>query len=290
MQKAEDIQRVSLIQITVSMRDSLRKLEEIAINFKITSALPLLELLKCSFKDFHVYNVSYSRVPLAELSQGKIVFFFSLNEKETGYILLDKSAPANLIDLYYGGSGDVEFVAGSITSAERLLVRDVVEDLLANWAKAWEPWVEIHPELHLLRTPAREDNCPQLICYFKYQIENYSGDLYIAMPAFAVSAAIYDKQQLNNSDFCSTANVRSNVQQRLSKSIMNIPVCVHGELARQWLPVKRIEGIQVGDFIPVEWPDRALIKVDGCSLFAANPSVQRGQLVLEVTGKMHQVL
>ncbi|MCL6269538.1 FliM/FliN family flagellar motor switch protein [Sansalvadorimonas sp. 2012CJ34-2] len=262
----------SLIRSAVSMQRALQVQHEISEKFKEQVIAPFVEMLDCSVKVFELESIDFYQSTLSTLSSDKIIFRFSIQEGIYGFIFMGKNDPGNMVDLYYGGNGGIDYDHSAMSKAEQKLIKDIATILAGIWKASWSHWIDIlekSPSM-ILHLPKLSE--PLIVSRFVYQLGSYDSELLIAMPAFYISAAV--SGMLHSS---------SATKKHLFQNIQQVRVPVHAELARQWISVRQLNGMAPGDIFPINWPDIAYLRSQQSLLHKARPAIKADMLVLEIT-------
>lgn len=187
-----------------------------------------------------------------------------------GLVTMDSKLIFSVIDLYYGGNGQVHFkIEGrEYTPVEMGLIRNLVHECLSCLKASWEPVLPIELEImHSEMNPkfaSIVDPIEMVVVSPVYvRFENQEGRIDIVMP-YAMLEPIRDVLEEGMRSLQGEGDKRWN--RTLRDEAKEIEVTLAAELAQVNVSMEDLLAMEVGDIIPIEMPKLVPVKVEDITI------------------------
>jgi flagellar motor switch protein FliM len=189
--------------------------------------------------------------------------------------VLDPKLVFSIVDSFFGGSGrfNAKVEGRDFTPTELRVVQMILDLIYRDLRSAWQPVLEIdfeylgsevNPQFANIVSPSEV----VVITTFNIDLEAGSGDFYVCMP-YSMLEPIRD---LLDAGVQSERGERDERWERaMREEVMGASIEISSVFGEATLPLRVLAGLQVGDIIPLDVPD----KVEVC---AENLPLLRGQL------------
>jgi len=187
-----------------------------------------------------------------------------------GLLTLDSKLIFSIIDLYYGGNGQMRFkIEGrEYTPVEMGLIRNLVNECIRCLLASWEPVIPI--EIEVLNSEMNPkfasivDPIEMVVISPVYvRFENQEGRIDIVMP-YAMLEPIRDVLEEGMRSLQGEGDKRWN--KTLRDEAQEIEVSLSAELAQVHMSVEDLLAMEVGDIIPIEMPSLVPVKVEAITV------------------------
>jgi flagellar motor switch protein FliM len=187
-----------------------------------------------------------------------------------GLLTLDSKLIFSIIDLYYGGNGQMRFkIEGrEYTPVEMGLIRNLVNECIRCLLASWEPVIPI--EIEVLNSEMNPkfasivDPIEMVVISPVYvRFENQEGRIDIVMP-YAMLEPIRDILEEGMRSLQGEGDKRWN--KTLRDEAQEIEVSLSAELAQVHMSVEDLLAMEVGDIIPIEMPSLVSVKVEAITV------------------------
>jgi flagellar motor switch protein FliM len=187
-----------------------------------------------------------------------------------GLLTLDSKLIFSIIDLYYGGNGQMRFkIEGrEYTPVEMGLIRNLVNECIRCLLASWEPVIpidievlnsEMNPKFASIVDPIEM----VVISPVYVRFENQEGRIDIVMP-YAMLEPIRDILEEGMRSLQGEGDKRWN--KTLRDEAQEIEVSLSAELAQVHMSVEDLLAMEVGDIIPIEMPALVPVKVEAITV------------------------
>ena len=276
-------------------------------DYKILDIQPTLEALYQRFAQrlrFSLYNLFRHK---AEVSFGSIASMkfgtYSLDTKEAaslhafkvstlkanGFVKIDRSMITALIDLFFGGSGNVPAAGGDreMSPTEKRMLHRFLDASLENLQEVWETVLPFKiRELDTSSTPVSHffynDSELIIISRFTVKIADIEGCMEVVLPSRAMEHVREKIHSYNN-----TAQ-DPKWKTMLRENIMLAPVDMSATLCQVPLSLKEVLGLQAGDIIKAEMPRQVTVRVAGVPCLKASVCTIDNNMALKVVQRIQQ--
>lgn len=203
----------------------------------------------------------------------------------TCLFILDSRLVFKLVDNFFGGDGRHAKIEGrEFTPTELRVVRMVLEQSFIDLKEAWHAVLdvdfeymnsEVNPALANIVSPSEV----VVVSTFHVELDGGGGDLHITFPYSMIEPI----REMLDAGFQSDVDDQD---ERWSKAIredildVRVPLC--STVVQRQLKLREILTMQPGDIIPVEMPERMLLRANGVPTFKVQLGSHRGNLSLQV--------
>ncbi len=187
-----------------------------------------------------------------------------------GLLTLDSKLIFSIIDLYYGGNGQMRFkIEGrEYTPVEMGLIRNLVNECIKCLLASWEVVIPI--EIEVLNSEMNPkfasivDPIEMVVISPVYvRFENQEGRIDIVMP-YAMLEPIRDILEEGMRSLQGEGDKRWN--KTLRDEAQGIEVSLSAELAQVHMSMEDLLAMEVGDIIPIEMPTLVPVKVEAITV------------------------
>jgi len=203
----------------------------------------------------------------------------------TCLFILDSRLVFKLVDNFFGGDGRHAKIEGrEFTPTELRVVRMVLEQTFVDLKEAWHAVLnvdfeymnsEVNPALANIVSPSEV----VVVSTFHIELDGGGGDLHITFPYSMIEPI----REMLDAGFQSDVDDQD---ERWSKAIkedvLDVRVPLSSTVVRRELKLRDILTMQPGDIIPVEMPDRMLLRANGVPTFKVQLGSHNGNLALQV--------
>lgn len=203
----------------------------------------------------------------------------------TCLFILDSRLVFKLVDNFFGGDGRHAKIEGrEFTPTELRVVRMVLEQAFVDLKEAWHAVLnvdfeymnsEVNPALANIVSPSEV----VVVSTFHIELDGGGGDLHITFPYSMIEPI----REMLDAGFQSDVDDQD---ERWSKAIrediLDVRVPLSSTVVRRELKLRDILTMQPGDIIPVEMPERMLLRANGVPTFKVQIGSHNGNLALQV--------
>ncbi|MCK9237123.1 MAG: flagellar motor switch protein FliM [Thiopseudomonas sp.] len=203
----------------------------------------------------------------------------------TCLFILDSRLVFKLVDNFFGGDGRHAKIEGrEFTPTELRVVRMVLEQTFVDLKEAWHAVLnvdfeymnsEVNPALANIVSPSEV----VVVSTFHIELDGGGGDLHITFPYSMIEPI----REMLDAGFQSDVDDQD---ERWSKAIrediLDVRVPLSSTVVRRELKLRDILTMQPGDIIPVEMPERMLLRANGVPTFKVQIGSHNGNLALQV--------
>ncbi|NLC09490.1 MAG: flagellar motor switch protein FliM [Gammaproteobacteria bacterium] len=203
----------------------------------------------------------------------------------TCLFILDSRLVFKLVDNFFGGDGRHAKIEGrEFTPTELRVVRMVLEQAFVDLKEAWHAVLnvdfeymnsEVNPALANIVSPSEV----VVVSTFHIELDGGGGDMHITFPYSMIEPI----REMLDAGFQSDVDDQD---ERWSKAIrediLDVRVPLSSTVVRRELKLRDILTMQPGDIIPVEMPERMLLRANGVPTFKVQIGSHNGNLALQV--------
>lgn|SRR5690554_5578665 len=203
----------------------------------------------------------------------------------TCLFILDSRLVFKLVDNFFGGDGRHAKIEGrEFTPTELRIVRMVLEQAFVDLKEAWQAVLEVdyeylnsevNPALANIVSPSEV----VVVSTFHVELDGGGGDLHITFPYSMIEPI----REMLDAGFQSDVDDQD---ERWSKAIrediLDVRVPLRSTVVQRQLKLRDILAMQPGDIIPVDMPERMLLRANGIPTFKVQLGAHRGNLALQV--------
>jgi flagellar motor switch protein FliM len=169
-----------------------------------------------------------------------------------------------LVDLHYGGTGDVTETRDTASAAEDLLFSRLAEQFKSLIAPAWIDILPLAPELMPIGGPAPLGADASQIAVQPFSVR-VGARLHQAACLYPLPLLRAVPQLLNSTELSEDDENHADPlwQGRLANAVMNVRLPVRTIFARPELPLSQLMSLMPGDIIPICLPNHLPVTVSG---------------------------
>ncbi len=169
-----------------------------------------------------------------------------------------------LVDLHYGGTGDVTETRDKASAAEDLLFSRLAEQFKSLISPAWIDILPLTPELMPIGGPAPLGADASQIAVQPLSVR-VGARLHQAACLYPLPLLRAVPQLLNSTELSEDDENRADPvwQGRLANAVMNVRLPVRTIFARPELPLSQLMSLMPGDIIPICLPNHLPVTVSG---------------------------
>ncbi len=239
-------------------KDQLKTLQIIHENFSRTLNTFLSGYLRTyvqtevlSVEELSYYEFSNSIVNPALLA---IIDFYPLE----GQIIIDVSSVIAfaLIDRILGGQGEKNQESRPFTEIEKMLIQNILRQLIALMVGPWENVIELEPRLDKIETNSQfaqiiSPNETTALITLNLKVGETEGFLNICIPHIIIEPIL---PKLSTKFWFANISKQATKMDKhiIEKRITNSPVSINVELGCTYITVKEFLGLQLGDVIALD--------------------------------------
>jgi flagellar motor switch protein FliM len=209
----------------------------------------------------------------------------------TCLFVLDSRLVFKLVDNFFGGDGRHAKIEGrEFTPTELRVIRMVLEQAFVDLKEAWHAVLdvdfeymnsEVNPALANIVNPSEV----VVVSAFHVELDGGGGEMQITFPYSMIEPI----REMLDAGFQSDLDGHD---ERWSKSIqediLDVRVPIQSTVVRCELRLRDILAMKPGDVIPVEMPERMLLRANGVPTFKVQLGSHKGNLALQVLGPVER--
>lgn len=192
----------------------------------------------------------------------------------TSLVVLNEELVNRCVDLFFGGSGDVESRQGKsdFSPTELRVVRRLMGQIFEDLRSAWNPVIELEFDYQNTESNPRFANyfSPSeivLITDFQLMIDDRElGRMDITIPYSALEPF---REALDSGLQSDQAEKHSRWRDALGNRLNDTDVEVRSVLTRTSVKLKQLTRFKVGDIIPIDMPETLTVSAKDIPLFSA---------------------
>jgi flagellar motor switch protein FliM len=205
----------------------------------------------------------------------------------TALIVLDAKLVFKLVDNYFGGDGRHAKIEGrEFTPTELRVVQMVLNQIFVDLGEAWRNVYklefdhlrsEVNPSMANIVSPSEV----VVVSSFHVELDGGGGDIHITQPYSMIEPI---RELLD-------AGMQSDVDEHderwgnaLRDQIKFATVDFSCDLFEREISLRDVVDLEPGDVIPVEMPEKVVLKANGVPLFDTKVGMSNGNLALRVDG------
>ena len=207
----------------------------------------------------------------------------------TGLMVLDAKLVFKLVDNFFGGEGRHAKIEGrEFTPTELRVVEMVLRDAFVDLKEAWKAVypiefefvnAEVNPAMTNIVSPSEV----VVVSTFHIELDGGGGDLHITLPYSMIEPI---RETLDAGLQTDADDVDDRWIQSLREDVMDAKVDLECRLIEKTLPLKDIIDLQEGDVVLVDMPEDFVVKANGVPVVKAKLGTSKGNLALQVLGKL----
>ncbi|WP_020209476.1 flagellar motor switch protein FliM [Gilvimarinus chinensis] len=203
----------------------------------------------------------------------------------TALIILDARLVFKLVDNFFGGDGRHAKIEGrEFTPTELRVVQMVLNQVFVDLGEAWKAVMpiefeyinsEVNPSLANIVSPSEV----VVVSTFHIELDGGGGDLHLTIPYSMIEPIreVLDAGLQSDSDEQDERWVKA-----LREDVLSAQVDLECEIANREIPLRDIVDLDVGDIIPIEFPDHHVLTANGVPVFRTQLGQHKGNLALKI--------
>ena len=204
----------------------------------------------------------------------------------TALFIFDPNLVFLVVDNLFGGDGrfHTRVEGREFTQTEHRIIQKLLEVVFENYEKSWNPvyavkFEHLRSEMHTQFATIATPNEVVVTTTFTIELGTVSGDFHLCMP-YAMIEPIRDILYSNLQGDHMEADKRW--VRLLSRQVQSAEVELVANLGSAKLTLNQVNGLKVGDVIPLNIPSELTAEVDGVPVIECNYGVFNGQYALRV--------
>ncbi len=204
----------------------------------------------------------------------------------TALFIFDPTLVFLVVDNLFGGDGrfQTKVEGREFTQTEHRIIKKLLEVVFENYEKSWSPiyavkFAHLRSEMHTQFASIATPNEVVVTTTFTIELGTASGDFHLCMP-YAMIEPIRDIL------YSSLQGDRMEADKRwvrlLSRQVQCAEVELVANLGAARLTLNQVNGLKVGDVIPLHIPSELSAEVGGVPVMECNYGVFNGQYALRV--------
>ncbi|HET8710059.1 MAG TPA: flagellar motor switch protein FliM, partial [Spongiibacteraceae bacterium] len=209
----------------------------------------------------------------------------------TGLIILDAKLVFKLVDNFFGGDGRHAKIEGrEFTPTELRVVQMVLQQAFVDLQEAWKTIMpiefeyvnsEVNPSMANIVSPSEV----VVVSTFHVELDGGGGDMHITLP-YAMIEPI--RETLDAGMRSDVDDVDERWVRALREDVVGATVTVNTTVAEKTISLRDIIDLEPGDVIPIELPDKLILRANGVPVLFARLGQARGNLALQILDKFDQ--
>jgi flagellar motor switch protein FliM len=207
--------------------------------------------------------------------------------KGTALITLEARLVFILVDNFFGGDGryPAKIEGREFTPTERRIIQLLLKIVFEDYTEAWAPVMdvefeyldsEVNPSMANIVSPTEVI----VVCSFHIELDGGGGDFHIALP-YSMLEPI--RELLDAGVQSDKEDTDQRWSAALKDEIMDVEVELDASLGEAELTLRQIMEMQVGDIIPFDMPDDALIRVEDLPSFRGKLGKSNDNIGIKIT-------
>ncbi len=212
----------------------------------------------------------------------------------TALFVVDPKLVFLVVDNFFGGDGrfHTKIEGREFTPTEVRVIQMVLQLAFRDLREAWSPVMqvefdyinsEVNPQFANIVSPTEVI----VVSTFHVELEGGGGDLHVTMP-YSMLEPI--REQLDTG----LQSDRDEVDDRWSLSLQEemklAEVEISSTLVETDLSLRQVLELEAGDIIPIDLPDKVMVRVEDIPAFRARVGSHRGQTSIQILNKIaHQL-
>ncbi|MFA7552892.1 MAG: flagellar motor switch protein FliM [Spongiibacteraceae bacterium] len=207
----------------------------------------------------------------------------------TGLIILDAKLVFKLVDNFFGGDGRHAKIEGrEFTPTELRVVEMVLQDAFVDLHEAWRAILpiefefvnaEVNPSMANIVSPSEV----VVVSTFHIELDGGGGDMHITLPYSMIEPI---RETLDAGLQTDVDDVDDRWITSLREDIMAANVGLDCVVAKKEVTLRDIMELKAGDVIPIDMPESLVITANGVPMLNAKLGRSKGNMALQVLGKV----
>jgi len=209
----------------------------------------------------------------------------------TGLIILDAKLVFKLVDNFFGGDGRHAKIEGrEFTPTELRVVQMVLQQAFVDLKEAWKTIMpiefeyvnsEVNPSMANIVSPSEV----VVVSTFHVELDGGGGDMHITLP-YAMIEPI--RETLDAGMQSDVDDIDERWVRALREDVVGASVEVNTTVVEKVISLRDIIDLEPGDVIPIDLPDKLVVRANGVPILYARLGQSRGNLALQILDKFDQ--
>lgn len=206
----------------------------------------------------------------------------------TGLIILDAKLVFKLVDNFFGGDGRHAKIEGrEFTPTELRVVQMVLQQAFIDLKEAWKTIMpiefeyvnsEVNPSMANIVSPSEV----VVVSTFHVELDGGGGDMHITLP-YAMIEPI--RETLDAGMQSDVDDIDDRWVRALREDVIGATVDVNATVVDKTISLRDIIDLEPGDVIPIDLPDKLVLRANGVPVLYARLGQSRGNLALQIIDK-----
>jgi flagellar motor switch protein FliM len=206
----------------------------------------------------------------------------------TGLVILDAKLVFKLVDNFFGGDGRHAKIEGrEFTPTELRVVEMVLREAFVDLKEAWKAILpiefefinaEVNPSMANIVSPSEV----VVVSTFHIELDGGGGDMHITLPYSMIEPI---RETLDAGLQTDADDVDDRWVKSLREDIMGATVNIGCKVVEKDISLRDVVMLKKGDVIPVDMPEKLVLKANGVPVFNAKLGTSKGNLALQVINK-----
>lgn len=209
----------------------------------------------------------------------------------TGLIILDAKLVFKLVDNFFGGDGRHAKIEGrEFTPTELRVVQMVLQQAFTDLKEAWKTIMpiefeyvnsEVNPSMANIVSPSEV----VVVSTFHVELDGGGGDMHITLP-YAMIEPI--RETLDAGMQSDVDDLDERWVRALREDVVGASVHMNTTVAEKVISLRDIIDLEPGDVIPIDLPNKLVLRANGVPILYARLGQSRGNLALQILDKFDQ--
>ncbi len=206
----------------------------------------------------------------------------------TGLIILDAKLVFKLVDNFFGGDGRHAKIEGrEFTPTELRVVQMVLQQAFVDLKEAWKTIMpiefeyvnsEVNPSMANIVSPSEV----VVVSTFHVELDGGGGDMHITLP-YAMIEPI--RETLDAGMQSDVDDLDERWVRALREDVVGASVNVNTTVVEKVISLRDIIDLEPGDVIPIDLPEKLVLRANGVPILYARLGQSRGNLALQILDK-----
>jgi len=204
----------------------------------------------------------------------------------TALFVLNPKLVYSIVDSFFGGDGrfHTKIEGRDFTNTEMQVIENILQKIFVDLKDAWSPIMdvdfehtgsEVNPHFANIVTPSEV----VVVSTIHVELDNGGGDLHLTMPYSMLEPL---REQLDAGVQSDTSEHDQRWINSLREEIKSAPIEISSTLTETSISLRELNGLNVGDVIPVDIPDVVTAEIEGIPVFRGQYGLSRGNRALKV--------
>ncbi|MFM2485104.1 flagellar motor switch protein FliM [Celerinatantimonas yamalensis] len=210
--------------------------------------------------------------------------------KGTALITMEARLVFILVENFFGGDGryHAKIEGREFTPTERRIIQMLLKIVFEDYREAWAPVMdvefeyldsEVNPAMANIVSPSEVI----VVSSFHIELDGGGGDFHISMPYSMVEPI---RELLDAGVQSDNEDTDQRWSSALREEIMDVPVGISARLLQVEVSLRALLNMQVGDVIPIDMPENALVFVEDLPSYHAKLGRRGENLALKISDKL----